>query len=188
MSQTVDALADCETALDGFARAHDELEDAFRAVPDAALTYCPEGDDYALGGLVLHLTEVLEHYRHVLSGIRASEFGEVRVPPDSEDVERRRAARLNAGLSADQRPAAFADLRSAHNNLVAGVQALPNGQYARKAPVYFGEATEPYETGAPDILGWMTDHYRDHTRQVADLLAAWRSSAAQEGGDADRRG
>ncbi len=123
MNQTVDALADRATVLDGFARARDELEEAFRAVPDEALTYCPEGDDYALGGLVLHLTEVLNHYRHVLGRIRAAEFGEVRISPDSDDVERHRAARLRAGLTAEARPAAFAALRSVHDELVEGGRA-----------------------------------------------------------------
>ena len=187
MSQTIDASTDRETALDGFARARDELEAAFSDVPDAALTYCPEGDDYALGGLVLHVTQVLEHYTHVLASIRSGEFGEVRVPADAEEVERRRATRLKAGLSGDQRPAVIVALRSAHDQLVAGVRALSSGQYARKAPVYFGDASEPDEIGAPDILGWMTDHYRDHTRQVADLAAAWKSATGRESGDADPR-
>lgn len=69
-------------------------------------------------------------------------------------------------------------MRSVHDELAGKVRATPEGDYSRQAPVRFGDAAEPYPTGAADILGWMTEHYRDHAGQIADLLAAWKRETA----------
>ena len=46
---------------------------------------------------------------------------------------------------------------------------------ASAAPVLYGaDSQEPYTTRPSDVLGWVIDHYNDHTQQVADLLAQWK--------------
>src|SRR5260370_7270698 len=62
------------TALADFEAARKEWESAFAEVPDGALAYLKPGDDYALGGLQVHVNWVLTHYRRVLDGIVAGGF------------------------------------------------------------------------------------------------------------------
>jgi len=52
-----------------------EFEEAVRAAPDAALRFKPEGEDYALGGLVVHVAQVLRRYATVVDTIRAADWG-----------------------------------------------------------------------------------------------------------------
>jgi hypothetical protein len=172
MSDAPAEQADPAMALVDFGRTRDELEAAFRAVPDEALRYLPEGDEYALGGLAVHVTEVLAHYSHVLDEMRAAGFQEVRVvePPPSEAVR--------VGFGGDARGAVFESMRAAHDRLAANVGMLAGDDYTRKAPVYYGTAAEPVDTSAADIMGWMIGHYRDHAKQVADMLATWQQAKA----------
>lgn len=162
--------ADRATALADFGRARDELEAAFQTVPDEALRYLPEGDEYALGGLAVHVTEVMTHYSHVLDEVRAAGFREVRVvePPPSEPVR--------VGFGGDARAAVFESMRAAHDRLAANVRALAGDDYTRKAPVQYGTAAEPFDTSAADVMGWMIGHYRDHAGQVQVMLAGWRQA------------
>jgi hypothetical protein len=170
MSDAPAEQADRATALADFDRARDELEAAFQAVPDEALRYLPEGDEYALGGLAVHVTEVMTHYSHVLDEVRAAGFQEVRVvePPPSEPVR--------IGFGRDERGAVFESMRAAHDRLAANVRALAGDDCTRKAPVHYGAAAEPFDTSAADVMGWMIGHYRDHAKQVADMLAAWQKA------------
>src|SRR5260370_8405152 len=75
-----------EAALADFDTARKEWEDAFARVPDGALAYLKPGDDYALGGLQVHVNWVLLHYRRVLDGIVAARFRELgpQDPPGDE--------------------------------------------------------------------------------------------------------
>ena len=63
-----------EAALADFDRARTEFEEAVRRAPDAALRYRASGDDYALGGLVVHVMQVLDHYARVLAAIHAADW------------------------------------------------------------------------------------------------------------------
>src|SRR5258708_8711166 len=84
-----------EAALADFDTARKEWEDAFARVPDGALAYLKPGDDYALGGLQVHVNWVLLHYRRVLDGIVAARFRELgpQDPPGDEPKPRGGARR-----------------------------------------------------------------------------------------------
>jgi len=73
---------DRDAALADFESARVEWEAAFAQVPDGALAYLKPGDDYALGGLQVHVNWVLTHYRRVLDGIIAGGFKQLG-PQDS---------------------------------------------------------------------------------------------------------
>lgn len=176
MSSTPDTLLDRSSALADFARARDELDEAVGKVPDEAIGYRPPGDDYALGGLVVHVTEVLDHYAYALDAMRAVQVGDVRVAEGATIVEGRSPGTVASGFASHDRSAVLGAMRSAHDELAARVQALPAEAYSRKAPVYFGDAPAPFDTSAADIMGWVTSHYREHVAQIADLVAAWKAS------------
>src|SRR5258706_12631059 len=65
---------DRDAALADFDAARTEWQAAFAQVPDGALGYLKPGDDYALGGLQVHVNWVLTHYRRVVDGIVAGGF------------------------------------------------------------------------------------------------------------------
>lgn len=178
MSGTSELTTQRDAALESFDAAARELEQAFQAVPDEALRYKPEGDDYTLGGLAVHVAQVLRHYGRVLELVVAAGFGEVRAGgPHSEPGLTDEMIR--SGFSGSERPAVFQALRAAHEGLAATARGLSADQFARKAPVYYGpDAREPYPTAAADVLVWVTDHYREHVTQVGELVQRWRATAS----------
>jgi hypothetical protein len=169
-------LEDREAALRAFAQARTGFQDAYRPIPDDALCYVPQGEDYTLGGLVVHVTDIIAHYDRVLDGMVGSGYQQVRIVDPDEDRPRIESL-IRSGYSGAERAQIFSEMGSAHDALAAKVRTMPASDYTRKAPVLYGpDAAEPYETRAADILGWLIDHYREHIAQATELLATWKSS------------
>ena len=167
---------DRDTALARFAETRDGYVSAYRPVPDDALAFVPEGEDYCLGGLVIHVTDILDHYTRVLDAMLGAGFGQVRVV-DPDEGRAELDALIRDGYPPAQRTQKIDEMRAAHDGIAAKVATLSSLEFTRKAPVLYGpDATEPYETSAADILGWLTDHYQEHITQVGDLLAAWKAA------------
>ena len=161
------ALADLETA-------RGEWEDAFARIPDAALTYLKPGDDYALGGLQVHVNWVLAHYRRVLDGIIAAGFAGIgpQDPPGAEQNARDGAKR---GLTAGERGGLLEEMAQLHAAVRSTVSELSGGDWQRKAAVVYGAGEGPYPTSPEDVVEWLRDHYREHVAQSADLIQDWRA-------------
>jgi hypothetical protein len=161
-----------EAALADFEKALTEWESAFAQVPDGALDYLKPGDDYALGGLQVHVNGVLVHYHRILGALIARGFVAIDPldPPGEGDVVN---ARAKAGLSADGRRDALAEMASLHASVVEAAGRLPDESWSRKAPVVYGAGEAPYPTSAEDIVGWLSDHYREHVQQCSELVTAW---------------
>jgi hypothetical protein len=166
-----------DAALADFDAARGEWEGAFALVPDDALTYLKPGDDYALGGLQVHVNWVLAHYRRVLDGIVKARFGEIG-PQDPAGAEAEALAGARRGLKQAERRKSLGDMAHLHAAVHAAVHGLPVSDWARKAPVVYGAGQEPYPTSPEDILGWLRDHYREHVEQSAALVEEWRSTKA----------
>jgi hypothetical protein len=178
MSDTTINFEDRDTALAAFAEAHDGFRDAYQPVPDDALTYVPPGEDYTLGGLVVHVSDVIAHYALVLDRMVDVGFAQVRVV-DPTDGREQTDALIREGFSGIERPKVFAELDAKHDGLAAKVAGLSTLEFSRKAPVLYGpDAAEPYETSAADIMGWLIDHYREHITQSTQLLGDWRGAQA----------
>jgi hypothetical protein len=94
---------DRDAALADFEAARLEWESAFAQVPDGALAYLKAGDDYALGGLQVHVNWVLTHYRRVLDGMIAGRFGDLG-PQDSPGEGDAAGQKAKAGLAKGERP------------------------------------------------------------------------------------
>ncbi len=165
---------DREDALADFGAARSEWESAFANVPDDALGYLKPGDDYALGGLLIHVTWVLMHYTRVLDGIIAARFGPL-TPQDAPGEAEAAGQRARVGLAASQRAKALTEMGRLHAAVVTAITPLPEGDWWRKAAVIYGEGHDPYPTSPEDIVGWLRDHYREHVEQSADLVADWQA-------------
>ena len=160
-----------DAALADFDRAREEFEEAMRRAPDAALRHRAPGDDYALGGLVVHVTQVLDHYTAVLNAIHTADWQSPTAPSSlTSDGD---AALIRDGFGGDSRAGVLARLRDAHTALVNAACAEPSDWFSRQAPVTYSGSSEPYLTSPADVVGWVRDHYTEHTQQIADLVSDW---------------
>jgi DinB family protein len=163
---------DREAALADFESARQEWEAAFAQVPDGALAYLKPGDDYALGGLQVHVNWVLTHYRRVLDGIVAGGFKPLAPldPPGEGDAA---AQKAKEGLARGDRAKALSDMGRLHSAVTAAVAKISAADWSRKAEVVYGQGQDPYPTSPEDIVEWLRDHYREHVTQSADLIESW---------------
>ena len=164
-----------EAALADFEAARGEWEAAFAQVPDEALGYLKPGDDYALGGLQVHVNWVLRHYWRVIDGLIADGFAPMAAadPPGEWEAFNERA---KAGLTPAARIQEVVEMTGLHQSVVKAARALELGDWWRKAAVVYGEGKDPYPTSPEDLIGWLRDHYREHVDQSADLVASWRKT------------
>lgn len=168
---------DRKAALAEFDSARGEWEGAFARVPDGALGYLKPGDEYSLGGLQVHVNWVLVHYRRVLDGMIRSKFAEIG-PQDPAGAEEKARADAKRGITAAERRKLLDDMAGMHRAVGSAVEKLAPPDWNRKAPVVYGEGQDPYPTSAEDILGWLTEHYREHVQQSADLTEEWEQTGA----------
>jgi hypothetical protein len=168
-------LAEARDArLAAFDAARVEFEESVRRAPDAALRFKPAGEDYALGGLVVHVAQVLRKYARVLDAVRAADWQAVSEPSSSDTAEE--AALIREGFDGPARVAVLEDMRSAHSALVDAVRLAPGDSFERKAPVTYSGSREPYPTSSADVVGWCLDHYKEHVQQVGELIEGWSSA------------
>jgi hypothetical protein len=166
-----------DEALADFDRARAEWEEAFARVPDDALRFLKPGDDYALGGLQVHVNWVLTRYLHLIREIVGARFAEVR-PQDPPGAEKRALRDAKHGPLPAQRPQMLDAMARMHGDVRAAISGLPEGDWTRQCPVIYGPGQDPYPTTPEDVLGWLRDHYREHVAQSAELIAEWRASKA----------
>lgn len=163
------AMSDLETARSEWAA-------SFEHVPDEALGYLKPGDDYSLGGLQTHVNWVLVHYHRVLDGIIAGGFRQLG-PQDQPGEADAAGHKARSGMTPHERRAALDEMARLHSAIVAAAAKLAEDDWARKAPVTYGAGQDPYPTSPEDIVGWLRDHYREHVRQSADLVAEWKAGS-----------
>jgi hypothetical protein len=164
-----------KAALADFEVARTAWEAALAKVPDEALGYLKPGDDYALGGLQIHVNWVLRHYSRVLDALIANDFAPTAAadPPGEWEAFNKKA---KVGLTASGRIEAVAEMSRLHHSVVKAAQELEMTDWWRKAPVVYGEGKDPYPTSTEDLIGWLRDHYREHVDQSAELITSWRQT------------
>lgn len=150
-------------ALADFGAARREWEEAFARVPDAGLAYLKPGDDYSLGGLLVHVNWVLTRYLHVLEGETV-----LHEPPVSGEARN--------GLTPERRAERLAEMARLHAAVLAQANRLDESTWERVTPVVYGPGEEPFPTTPAAVLGWLCDHYREHVAQCADLIEEWSAS------------
>ena len=165
------------TALAAFDDARRSFLEALAAAPDASLRYLRPGDDYAIGGLVFHVNVILEHYLGVLDNLVTGGFRETEAS-DRPGLFEEGNARARSGMTPAERSAALAATERLHGAVRSRLAALAPGDFGRRAPVRYAPGGDPLPTSPADVVGWLTDHYREHVPQVGDLVADWRRNGA----------
>jgi hypothetical protein len=156
-----------------FDAARAQWEAAFAQVPDAALAYLKPGDDYALGGLQVHVNWVLTHYGRVLDKLKKDPHRALEpldAPGESTEVNKR----AKAGLSAGERKPALDEMAALHRSVKQAAAGISDESWPHKTAVVYGAGQDPYPTSPDDIVGWLRDHYREHVEQCPQLIASWR--------------
>ena len=161
-----------ENDLHGLFEARGEFAAAFKDVPDGALRYKGTADQYALSGIVVHLTATIDHYRRVIEGMIDREFKAFALQPQDAGVEAAHEKGAQTGFAAGERDEAFALLESAHDDFAESVLTVQPQDYAKKVPVTYKAGDAAYDTSPADIVGWLADHYRQHAPDVAKMAAA----------------
>lgn len=163
-------------ALASFEQAYAAFLAAFDQAPDAALSYVPPGDAYALGILPLHLQDQIRDYMGLLQRMLADNFAPIDL---GQDTERETTSANRYAYLAEQRPTGadragmLAELASVHREAQARLVSLDEATATRTAAVIYSAGTPPYPTSARAILGWLQDHYQEHAKQTQDMLAQW---------------
>jgi hypothetical protein len=165
-----------QRALDAFDAARDAFLPAFAQAPDEALAYVPAGDEYAVGTLLPHIRDTITHYLGVLGLIREAGFGPVDLSADPSRARREEQQHLDLVAlrpTGADRARLLGELAAAHQSVHVAVSALDGAEYGRQAPVVFSAGTDAFPTSCRDIMGWITEHYDEHTAQVTTMIAGW---------------
>ncbi|MEA2661117.1 MAG: hypothetical protein QOH08_689 [Chloroflexota bacterium] len=161
-----------ETDLHGLFVARGAFAAAFMSVPDGVLLYRGASDQYALSGIVVHTTATIDHYRRVVEGMIDREFKAFALQPQDPGVEAAHAKRAKTGFAAGERDEAFALLEAAHDDFAEAVLAIQPQDYGRRVPVTYKGGDVAHETSPADIVGWLTDHYREHVPDIQRMAGA----------------
>ena len=182
MDETAANIIDRENALADFDHAREDFEAALEQVPDEGMSYTPEGDMFSIGDLVSHITGSLTGYSRLIDKMREAEYQEVRLAAEPENAR----GIVESGTDVDQpttpstRRGDLEEMEAAHDELAAKLRDMAYEEYSRQAPVYYRGSDEPYATRASDIIGWVTDHYREHAKQVTEMLEQWKSTTDEK--------
>jgi hypothetical protein len=180
MSEQAQAEDGRAAALVAFDAARDRFLAAFAQAPDEALPFVPAGEEYALGVLPMHMQDPMRHYLAVFEMVRAGDFGPLDLTgtAEADSVSPERHATIVAARpTGTDRPGMLAELAAAHERVRALVMSLDEATFARSAPVIYPPSRAPFATSCGALMGWLTDHYDEHTAQVGQLLEAWRRMA-----------
>jgi hypothetical protein len=115
---------------------------------------------------VVHITATLDHYRRVLEGMIDSSFKAFALPVQDPGIEAAHAARAKTGFGPGERELAFAVLESTHDDFATAALSVAPPDYVRQVPVTYKPGEAPHNTSAADVVGWLTDHYREHAPRI----------------------
>jgi hypothetical protein len=141
-------------------------------VPDAALHYKGASDQYALSGIVVHVMATIDHYRRVVEGLLDREFKAFALQPQDAGVEEAHAKRAQTGFGADERDEAFALLEACNDDFAKAILIVQPQDYSAKVPVTYKAGDAAHDTSPADIVGWLTDHYREHVATIRKMAGA----------------
>lgn len=152
----------------------------FRGVPDEALSFVPEGEEYTLGILPEHLCDPLWSYSSQLDAMARSDFAPLDLSGDralAESKARRHKELAAWRPSGADREAMLSRLETAHRHARSRLAAVDEPSFTRTAPVVYSAGAAPLPTCARDIAGWLQAHYDEHAEQTRSLLLQWQAAA-----------
>jgi hypothetical protein len=162
-----DALAKMDSA-------HAAIVSAFAAMPDGALTWLKPGDDYAIGGIVIHLIGSLDGYIRTLAAIDAAGYRDALGPGEDAAVVEAQRARARRGLAPAERTVAFAEMKAKHVSLSNLARKASEPQFGTLLGVTYPGDETPYPTSVAFVVQWMTEHYAEHVPHAQALFAEWK--------------
>jgi hypothetical protein len=165
-----DALAKLDAA-------HAAIADAFAAMPDDALAWLKPGDDYAIGGVAIHLIQSLDGYIGTLAALDAAGYRDTEGPGEDETIVDAQLAHARRGVSAAERSSTFAEMRTKHERLAALARRPSDAQFEALLGVTYPGDEAPYPTSVALVVQWMTDHYVEHVPHVQTLYSQWKMAA-----------
>jgi hypothetical protein len=165
-----------DEALAKMDAAHAAIADAFAAMPDGALAWLKPGDDYAIGGIVIHLIGSLDGYIGTLAAIHAAGYRDTAGPGEDDAVVEAQLAHARRGLAPAERAATFAEMKAKHLSLADLARRATEAQFATLLGVTYPGDDVPYPTSVALVVQWMTEHYADHVPHAQALLAEWKKA------------
>lgn len=165
-----------DQALAQLDAAHAAIVDAFAAMPDAALAWLKHGDDYAIGGIVIHLIGSLDGYIGTLAAMEAAGYQDTEGPGEDESVVESQLAHARRGLAADERAGVFAEMKAKHRSLSDLARSASEAQFGSLAGVTYPGDDTPYPTSVALVVQWMTEHYTEHVPHAQQLFAEWKAA------------
>ncbi|HLW01853.1 MAG TPA: DinB family protein [Ktedonobacterales bacterium] len=166
-----------QQALMTFGQTYEAFLAVFREVPDEALSFFPEGDEYTLGVLPLHLQDSLQNYAGLLKQMLATQFAQIDLGRDAKREENQASRHqflVAQRPGAADRPAILHELATSHQEAHSRFASVDEATFERRAEVIYSAGTAPYPTSARDMLGWLADHYNEHIAQTQKMLAQWK--------------
>ena len=165
-----------DEALAKMDAAHAAIVDAFMAMPDGALEWLKPGDDYAIGGIVIHLISSLDGYIGTLAAIAAADYGDTEGPGEAEAAVDAQLAHARRGLTPAERASTFVEMRSKHVSLSDLARSASETQFATLLAVTYPGDEIPYPTSVALVVQWMTEHYAEHVPHAQALFAEWKKA------------
>ncbi len=146
MSAQAESGTGRDAALATFDQAYHDFLAVFAQAPNKAMPYVPEGDEYALGGLLLHLQHPLRDYTDLLRRMLRADFAQVDLCADvarTATQELRHEKLVTWRPTGADRPGLLAGLESAHQEAREQLAALDEATFNRSAPVIYSAGTDP---------------------------------------------
>jgi hypothetical protein len=132
--------------------------------------------------LPIHLLDPITRYMTVFDQMAANDYALVDRAGDPAalawEAERHAHSAATRPTGAE-RAGMLRDLAAAHQRVVDRFAALNAATFTRQGLVIYPGSPDPYPTSAQDILGWLKDHYDEHTVQMAQLLDQWRAQSGR---------
>lgn len=152
------------------------IDDAFAPMPDAALAWLKPGDDYALGGIVIHLIQSLDGYIATLEALHAAGYRDTEGPAEDEAVVEAGLAHARRGLTPDERRPTFAEMTQRQEELGRLSQRANDEEFSRLVGVSYPGDEVPYPTSVALVLQWMTEHFNEHVPHARQLFTEWQTA------------
>lgn len=163
-------------ALKAYDDAHAAIAGVFAELPDEALSWLKPGDDYAIGGIAIHLIQSLDGYIGTLGALRGAGYRDAESPGEDERAVDEQLAHARRGLTAAERRPIFGEMRAKHALLRDEADAASEAQFAALVGVTYPGDDVPYPTSVALVMQWMTEHYVEHVPHVRQLFAEWQKA------------
>jgi uncharacterized damage-inducible protein DinB len=164
-----------ETA--GLAAAHDEVAAYIRGLPDEALDWRDDDENWSLKQTIAHISHAYDFYVMIVDETLAAGFGTVRLHPELAGWQRLVAT--DAAVNACATVTAALDLfNEAHERLMLSFAQLTPADldYEFVLLPWQPDAEAVTTTLRRRVLETATDHLREHQAQMSDTLARWRAT------------